>query len=50
MGPLAWFCPDCYQELSDRQKQRARERQKQMDLAKKRGQHHMGPQIQEARI
>ncbi len=44
------MCPHCYQELSDRQKQRARERQKQMDLAKKRGQHHMGPQIQEARI
>ncbi len=35
-------CPLCYDELSDDQKQRFSERQKQIDLAKARGEKHIG--------
>ncbi len=35
-------CPHCIDTLSDKTRQRAQERQKQMSLAKERGEHHIG--------
>ena len=35
-------CPRCFETLSDRQKQRFTEREKQMQLAKERGEKHLG--------
>ena len=35
-------CPHCYETLSDKTRSRAQERQKQMLLAKERGEHHIG--------
>lgn len=37
-------CPYCIDEMSDEQRARFAERQKQIDLARKRGQEHMGPE------
>lgn len=37
-------CPSCYDRLSEDKKSRARERQKQVDLAKQRGTCHIGPE------
>ncbi len=37
-------CPTCYDRLSDDKKKRARERQKQVELARQRGFNHIGPQ------
>jgi len=36
-------CPSCYNQTSDEQKSRYMSRQKQVDLAKKRNQKHIGP-------
>lgn len=38
-------CPHCFDHISDDKKTRARERQKQVDLASKRGTTHIGPEI-----
>ena len=35
-------CPHCYESQSEKSRERARERQKQMQLAKERGEHHIG--------
>ncbi|WP_370171779.1 MULTISPECIES: oxygen-dependent tRNA uridine(34) hydroxylase TrhO [Hyphomonas] len=37
-------CPHCIDEMSDEQRARFAERQKQIDLARQRGQEHMGPE------
>ena len=37
-------CPHCIGEMSDEQRTRFAERQKQIDLAKRRGELHMGPE------
>ena len=36
-------CPSCYYQTSEEQKSRYMSRQKQVDLAKKRNQKHIGP-------
>ena len=38
-------CPRCYDKHSDKQKQRFKEREKQMQLAKSRGEAHIGEQV-----
>jgi len=43
-------CPHCHDQLSDTQKARFRERQKQMELARARGQSHMGDDTKSTRI
>lgn len=40
---LGVSCPHCYHEMTDKQRASARERQKQIDLAKQRGKAHIGP-------
>lgn len=40
-------CPHCYDKLTERQKQRFSEREKQMRLAKSRGEIHMGTEVLE---
>ena len=37
-------CPHCISEMTDDQRARFAERQKQIDLAKARGEKHMGPE------
>ena len=37
-------CPHCITEMTDDQRARFAERQKQIDLARARGQQHMGPE------
>ncbi len=38
-------CPSCYDKLSDQQRQRFSEREKQMHLARQRGESHMGSEV-----
>ncbi|CAM3586171.1 rhodanese-related sulfurtransferase [Parendozoicomonas haliclonae] len=40
-------CPHCFDKLSDKQRQRFSEREKQMQLAKERGEHHIGGDVSE---
>ena len=41
-------CPHCYDKLTDEQRQRFAEREKQVELAKRRGEAHIGSEVQDA--
>lgn len=43
-------CPHCFDKHSEKQRQRFKEREKQIQLAKKRGEHHIGGDVQKTNM